>query len=107
MKKQPQRPKMKNPDAIGNILRKVFGANQKIGQKIRQYRLWAEWERLVGSQLASKARPLRVQGTTLLIGATSHSWVQELTMMRPQLLAKVHEVIDPGIITEIRVTLLR
>ncbi|MBI2343085.1 MAG: DUF721 domain-containing protein [Deltaproteobacteria bacterium] len=88
--------------AVGTLLEQVLGGKPRTAQKIRQHALWPIWEQVVGSQIAAHAQPVRMQGTVLILAVSSPSWVQELTMMRRELLAKIHEQIDPLLMTDIR-----
>ena len=105
--RQPRQRKRSQPTLIGDLLTQGLGKNPQVAQKVHQYKLWSQWNQLVGAQIAAQAQPQRMQGTTLVLGVTNHAWIQELSMMRPQLLAKVQQVLSPKLVTEIRLELAR
>lgn len=68
----------------------------------------AAWPQLVGSQIAGVTQPrMMTEDGTLVVGVRSHGWMQELTMMEPQLLAKLATVPSPTPVKRIRWELLR
>ena len=95
------------PIAVGELLQSVLKNSPKVAQKVQQYQLWNQWAEMVGPLIAAQAWPARMQGTTLVVAAKSPSWVQELTMLRSELLRKIQMILDPTLVTHIRVELLR
>ncbi|MBI4238312.1 MAG: DUF721 domain-containing protein [Deltaproteobacteria bacterium] len=96
-----------HPTSVGELLAGLFQQRPEYAAKARQYRIWELWPRVVGESIARNATPIRMQDTTLLVGVRDSVWLQELTMLRPQLLAKIHTLVDPALVTEIRVILTR
>lgn len=95
------------PTAVGDVLHAVLKHTPTVAKKVQQYQLWSQWEDAVGPHVAAQAWPARMQGTTLVVAATSPSWVQELTMLRHELLRKVQMVLDPTVVTDVRIELAR
>ncbi len=95
------------PIAIGDLLQSVLKSTPAVAKKVQQYQLWNRWAEAVGPQIATQAWPARMQGTTLVVAAKSPSWVQELSMLRNDLLRKVQMILDPTLVTDIRVELAR
>jgi predicted nucleic acid-binding Zn ribbon protein len=60
-----------------------------IAGKVRIERITTEWTDLVGSKIAARTRPRGIHGRALVIEVASSAWLQELTMLRPQLLAQL------------------
>lgn len=96
-----------HPTAVGDVLAEMFRSRPEYAAKARQYQIWGAWPQIVGESIARHATPIRMQETTLLVGVRDSVWLQELTMLRPQLLAKIHAVVDPALVTEIRLILAR
>ncbi len=69
---------------------------------MKKYSVWNHWEEIVGRHIASKAQPVRVQEKTLIIGVISHTWMTELTHMKPLILKKMQEKIENCPIHNIR-----
>ncbi len=74
----------------------------KIADRIERYGLWDRWEGIVGSAIASHARPLRWQGRTLVVRAAHPTWVQELTYLTEQLLERIRSEIPECRLDQIR-----
>lgn len=65
-------------------------------------RVRSAWPGVAGETVARRARPLRIEGTTLWIEVASHAWAQELSFLREDLMARLCERVGEGAITEIR-----
>lgn len=98
-----------SPQHIADLLATAMGgaARPAFARKAKQYALWEQWEQIVGAQLAATARPLRMQDTTLVIAAPNHAWVQQLTFMGPEILQKVQQYLEDGLVTGVRFVVAR
>ena len=56
----------------------------------------ALWERIVGETLAQNARPLRLQGTTLVLTVSSEAWKKELFSLRFEILKRLERLFGPS-----------
>jgi predicted nucleic acid-binding Zn ribbon protein len=63
------------------------------------------WEAVVGDALAAKTRPLRFRQGTLTVAVKSPAWMQQLTMMKPQLLARLAAALGREAVRDLRFTL--
>lgn len=71
-------------------------------EKLLRYRLWNNWQEIVGEHIALNAEPLRWQGKTLIVGVRSSAWMQELSMMKGDLLQKIRTAYPKLFIKEVR-----
>jgi hypothetical protein len=62
-----------------------------IADDVRAERLVTEWTELVGPKIAQRTRPDGVHNRTLYIEVVTSAWLQELNLLRPQLLANLVE----------------
>lgn len=62
-----------------------------ISDEIRAQRVLTEWSDLVGPRIAERTRPHGVSERTLVIEVASSAWLQELNLLRPQILAGLLE----------------
>jgi hypothetical protein len=62
-----------------------------IADRVRAERLVTEWTELVGPKIAQRTRPDGVTERTLWIEVATSAWLQELTLLRPQLVANLIE----------------
>lgn len=89
------------PQSIADVLKNTLKKMQ-IDQPMKKYSIWNYWEEIVGSHVASKAQPLRIQDKTLVVGVISHTWMTELTHMKTMILQKIQEKIEKCPIQNIR-----
>lgn len=82
------------PAKLGDIVASVL---QRAGltDRVAQASVIPEWPALVGPQIAKVTDPVLLQQDgTLCVAVTTHAWMQELTLMEPQLLATLNR--DPA-----------
>jgi len=84
-------------DAIKSAIKRLG-----LSKKMNRFEVWNQWEKIAGPAIASHARPLRWQGTTLVIGVEHSSWMQELSYLKPTILEKMREAIPNIDIKDIR-----
>ncbi|HTR50530.1 MAG TPA: DUF721 domain-containing protein [Kofleriaceae bacterium] len=73
-------------DAVGAAL-----AFHGIADAVRAERVLTEWSELVGPRIASRTRPLCVDGRVLVIEVATSAWLHELNLLKPQILAGLLE----------------
>jgi len=61
-----------------------------IAERVKRAEVVAEWRRLVGPHIADVAQAVGVKGETLFVAVESAAWRNELSLMRPKLLAKLN-----------------
>jgi len=98
-----KRPRLKNPLPVANILDRMF-KNKGFGKKLVQYSVFEIWSDVVGSTIAAKTTPRKMQGDTLVVTTTSAAWANELSFMKPVILKKIQEKIPEIEIKDIRFT---
>jgi predicted nucleic acid-binding Zn ribbon protein len=85
-------------DAIGAAL-----AFRGIANDVRAERLLAEWTDFVGAKIAARTRPEGITDRVLVIEVVSSAWLQELNMLRAQILAGLLERVgQPRLFDELR-----
>ena len=95
------------PRAIAEALQEVL-KRTGLDEDVARAGVMAAWPQLVGTQIAGVTQPrLMTEDGTLVVGVTSHGWMQELTMMERQLVAKLATVPSPTPVKRIRWELLR
>jgi hypothetical protein len=71
--------------------------------EIRANRIHTEWADLVGPRIAARTRPYGITGKTLIIDVASSAWVQELNLLRGQILAGLLERVgEPRLFEELK-----
>ena len=65
--------------------------------------LFENWDELVGDEMAEHARPLRLKGTTLVVGVDDAGWATQLRWLSHTLLDKLSGGLGPGVVTDLEV----
>lgn len=86
-------------DTIQGILRRLDAE-----QHLQVYRLWLEWEQVVGAQIARRVRPLEFRNGVLLLVAASATWRQELEFLKPELLERIRTHLQDNRVRDLAIT---
>jgi predicted nucleic acid-binding Zn ribbon protein len=87
-------------DSFGTIL---SGLAKRLGLESRllELRLQHDWRRIVGEPMASHTWPDQIRFKKLYLIVRNSVWMQQLTYLKPTLLAKVNDAAGTALITEI------
>lgn len=69
------------------------------------YRIFGQWEQSVGPVIAQHARPVSVRGKKLFLVVDSPAWMQQLSMMKPEIIEKVNGNLRKEAISDIKLDL--
>ena len=86
--------------ALTSVLRDLAGTQPRAHAE-----LWARWGAVVGPEMYRRSFPVGLRGTTLIIGVSSSSWLQELSFLKTAILDRIAEEIGPGVVSEITLVL--
>jgi predicted nucleic acid-binding Zn ribbon protein len=79
-------PARKKPASIADVLAGVL-QDTGIAARVEQAGIIPEWSALVGAQIAAVAEPMSVTADgTLFVNVTTNAWMNELSLMEPELL---------------------
>jgi predicted nucleic acid-binding Zn ribbon protein len=79
-------PARKKPSAIGDVLAGVL-AESGLAARVEQAAIIPEWSSLVGEQIAAVTEPMSITADgTLFVNVTTNAWMNELSLMEPELL---------------------
>ncbi len=76
-------------EKLGVTLEKVL-ARRGFASKLKEYRIFGQWERAVGAVIARHAQPSAVRGKKLTVTVDSSAWMQQLSLLRPEIINKVN-----------------
>jgi predicted nucleic acid-binding Zn ribbon protein len=80
----------KKPEAIGNLVANWLGQSGLAG-RIEQAGVVPEWPRLVGPQIAAVTEPQSISANgTLFVHVTTNAWMNELSLLEPELLRSLN-----------------
>ena len=76
----------KKPSSIADVLAGVL-RNTGIAARVEQAGILPEWSALVGEQIAAVTEPMSITADgTLFVNVTTNAWMNELSLMEPELL---------------------
>ena len=91
---------MKQAERVGTLLKQLLG-EKGLGERLSRYQAWLIWDKLVGEQIANRARPLRIRQGVLEVQVDHPVWMQQLQMLKPKILEKLNQQIPNAGITDI------
>lgn len=107
MRKRDPEDKKRKPEAIGNVVG-AYLKQAKLEERVEQAQVVPEWEMLVGKQIAVVTKPISVTPDgTLFVAVTTNAWMNELSLMEPQLLRALNAKAGRARIRKIRLQLMR
>lgn len=77
------------PVRVGGLLERLL-EKWGLAEQVERAAVLEEWEQRVGERVAQKARPVRLDGDTLIVEVESASWLMELQMMKRELLKRIN-----------------
>jgi predicted nucleic acid-binding Zn ribbon protein len=79
-------PARKKPSAIGDVLAGVL-KESGLAERVEQAAIIPEWASLVGAQIASVTEPTsNATDGTMFVRVTTNAWMNELSLLEPELL---------------------
>lgn len=99
--------KPRKPATVGDVLASVL-QSAGLTDRVAQAGVIPEWARLVGGQIATVTEPVALQQDgTLVVMVTTHAWMQELSLLEPELLKSLNRDAARPPVTKLRWTLRR
>ena len=80
---------------IGEVLKQVL-QNRGLGNASELSGLHSKWAEAVGEKIASHAGPEGLRGGTLTVMVDSSAWMNQLSMLSPEIIRKVNEALGGG-----------
>jgi predicted nucleic acid-binding Zn ribbon protein len=82
--------KKKRPEPVANIIADVL-AQRGLRDRVEQAGVIPEWRRLVGAQIAAVTEPRSISANgTLFVAVTTNAWMNELSLLEPELLKSLN-----------------
>jgi predicted nucleic acid-binding Zn ribbon protein len=91
------------PVPIGDALAQV-GAELGLADPAALRAITERWSEVVGDAIAHHARVRSLRGTRLTVGVEAGPWATELRYLEREVLARIDDLVGPGVVTEVRVT---
>lgn len=99
--------KRKKPEALGSIVANWLGESG-LAKRVEQAAIIPEWPKLVGPQIAQVTSPQSISANgTLFVHVTTNAWMNELSLLEPELLRSLNAKGDRVPVKRIRWLLAR
>jgi predicted nucleic acid-binding Zn ribbon protein len=85
------------PQPVGDSIAKVLGRIGASPSPQTMELLFTRWEEVAGAELSSHSQPMRLQNSTLVVGADHPAWATRTRMESGRILTRVHELGDTTI----------
>ncbi len=72
-----------------------------LGSRLSEYRIFGQWEKAVGLAIARHAQPQAVRGKKLTLIVDSPAWMQQLSLLKPEIIEKVNSTLGKKTINDI------
>lgn len=84
-----RRPRMRAAARAGDLLDTLL-AGWGLDGRLHQYRALVIWDEVVGPQIAARTRPEKIRDGVLEVCVDQPTWMQQLQLLKPQILAKLN-----------------
>ena len=99
--------KKKKPERVANVVAD-FLAQRGLRDRVEQAGIIPEWARLVGEQIAAVTEPRSISANgTLFVAVQTNAWMNELSLLEPELLKSLNAKAKRAPIKKIRWQLAR
>jgi hypothetical protein len=96
-------PSMRKPSPFSSVSAVLATVAKRLGleTKLLEFQLRRDWPRIVGQPIAAHTRPDQIRFKKLYLLVENSVWMQQLTFLKPALLAKINEAAGTELVTEI------
>lgn len=86
-------------ELLSKTLRKVI-SSRGLGGQYALFRIVGMWEDAAGGVISRHAQPVALRGKKLSVQVDSPVWMQQLSLLRPELIEKVNKGLGSELVTE-------
>jgi len=90
----------KKIEKLSSFLGKTL-ASHGLATRLKEFRVMGRWEKIVGKVIARHAQPSSLRGKKLTVVVDSSAWMQQLSLLKPELLEKLNQGLGAGSLHEI------
>ena len=95
------------PSRLGDVIPKVL-SESPLGARLKQAEVIVQWPAIVGRDIAKVTQAISIDRRGVLtVAVTNNAWMQELSMMVPELLRAINEKAGAQKVEQIRWRLVR
>lgn len=94
---------MRKPSPFSSVSAVLATVAKRLGleTKLLEFQLRRDWPAIVGQPIAAHTRPDQIRFKKLYLLVENSVWMQQLTFLKPTLLAKINEAAGTELVTEI------
>jgi hypothetical protein len=74
---------------------------QGLESRLQEYRIFGQWEKAVGKVIARHAQPCSLHGKKMTLVVDSPAWMQQLSLLKPEIVEKVNRRLGHSAIRDI------
>jgi hypothetical protein len=78
---------------------------QGLESRLQEYRVFGQWEKAVGKVIARHAQPCAMRGKKMTLVVDSPAWMQQLSLLKPEIVEKVNRRLGHNTIRDIMLKL--
>jgi predicted nucleic acid-binding Zn ribbon protein len=95
-------PDPRDPQPLAAVLARLVKA-RGWQQPAAQARVFAEWDKVVGADVAAHCRPVKLERGELTVEAESTTWATQLRLLATRLLARIAGEIGSGVVIRLHI----
>ncbi|MFD9891505.1 DciA family protein [Amycolatopsis sp. NPDC059027] len=92
----------RDPQPLGRLASRLV-ADSGWAERLSSARVFGQWARLVGENVAEHAQPVSLKDGELTVQASSTAWAMQLRTLQRQLLAKIAAGVGNGVVKRMRI----
>jgi hypothetical protein len=78
---------------------------QGLEGRLQEYRVFGLWEKAIGKVIARHAQPYTLRGKKMTLVVDSPAWMQQLSLLKPEIIEKVNKRLGHNAIRDIALKL--
>ncbi|WP_410667367.1 DciA family protein [Amycolatopsis sp. cmx-4-68] len=92
----------RDPQPLGRLVSRLV-SDRGWNESVTTARVFAQWGRLVGEDVAEHAQPVALKDGELTVRASSTAWATQLRLLQGKLLAKIAAGVGNGVVKRMRI----
>jgi hypothetical protein len=93
--------------AVADLVRREV-EHHRIANDLREARLFADWNELVGERIGARTRPQSIWDRVLVVEVATSTWLHELRLLRPKIVSDLLDALGlPRFFDDIRFVLAK
>jgi predicted nucleic acid-binding Zn ribbon protein len=92
----------RDPQPLGRLVSRLV-RDRGWNESVTTARVFAQWGRLVGEDVAEHAQPVALKDGELTVRASSTAWATQLRLLQGKLLAKIAAGVGNGVVKRMRI----